>query len=116
MARIIIQVPGPPVPKGRPRVTRFGTHTPARTREYEARCKEAMEAAIAKCDWPKDREYRVQIAIYRARRSGDTIGFGCSVQDAGNGVLWNDDRQISDVRCRRFDGEEARTLVDVEVV
>lgn len=114
--RIMIQIPGPPVPKGRPRVTRFGTHTPSRTREYEARVRLAMEQAVAQCDWPTDREYRVRIAVYRERRQGDTANFAASVCDAGNGVVWDDDRQISSLQCDRFDGEDARTLVDVEVL
>lgn len=116
MPRILIQVPGPPVPKGRPRVTRRGTFTPKRTAEYESRVRDAMEMAVKAYDWPTDREYRVRIAIYRERRQGDAINFAVSVQDAGNGICWDDDRQIQHVEVMRFDGEEPRTLVDIETV
>lgn len=45
----MIVVPGNPVPKGRPRFSRFGTYTPKRTKDYEA--------LVAKC-------YKEQSGIY----------------------------------------------------
>lgn len=40
-------VPGQPIPKGRPRVTRFGTYTPKRTQQFEASIRQAWEEAGA---------------------------------------------------------------------
>ena len=40
-------VPGQPIPKGRPRVTRFGTYTPKRTQQFEASIRRAWEEAGA---------------------------------------------------------------------
>lgn len=33
--RMMLTIPGTPVGKGRPRVTRYGTYTPKKTKEYE---------------------------------------------------------------------------------
>jgi Holliday junction resolvase RusA-like endonuclease len=44
---IIIHVPGVPIPKGRPRMTRTGhTYTPSRTRGYEAIVREYAALAM----------------------------------------------------------------------
>lgn len=41
-----VVIPGKPVPKARPRVTRFGTYTPARTVEYQRVCAAAINAVV----------------------------------------------------------------------
>lgn len=37
---ILFKIPGEPVAKGRPRVTKFGVHTPEKTKNYETLVKE----------------------------------------------------------------------------
>lgn len=115
--RIMIQVPGPPVPKGRPRVTRFGTYTPDRTREYETRVREAAIEAVRTVDWPTKAEYTLHIAVYRERRVGDAVNFAVAIQDALQGVCYDNDKRVKRLEVERFDEPgESRTLVDIRTV
>jgi Holliday junction resolvase RusA-like endonuclease len=111
--RMTFTVMGTPVPKARARVMKGWAFTPARVRDWEktiANC-----AAIAKpVDWPMDAEYKVRIAVYRAARRGDVDNYAKSATDACNGVLYGDDRQISDLRVIRFDGDIPRLFVEIE--
>lgn len=46
-------VPGRPVPKGRPRVTRYGTYTPKSTVEFESRVSTVWRLKSGECFPPK---------------------------------------------------------------
>ena len=54
--------------------------------------------------WPRslDCEYSIAVWAYRAARRGDYDNFGKQVNDALNGVLWADDRQIFKGVCERI--------------
>jgi Holliday junction resolvase RusA-like endonuclease len=133
--RCTFDVPGPPVPKARARVTARGTFTPKRVLEYEGRVRAAAMLALATlgCAWPRDREYRVQVAVWRARHSGDCDNYSKAVLDALNaqraqtrkgkvvrvaedGLFWRDDVQVCELHVKRFDDRnDPRTMVTVEV-
>lgn len=116
---ISFTVPGPPVPKGRPRVTRSGhAYTPARTAEYERLVALVATAARQREKaWPLDAKYAVEIIAYRAACRGDADNIAKGALDGCNGVLWKDDGQVMDLRVRIVDGDAPpRLWMRVEVL
>ena len=120
--RLTFTIAGPPVPKARARVTRFGgTYTPAKTRAYETHvgtC--AMAARLATRGWVRTAHYRVALDVYREHRRGDLDNYAKSVIDGCNSILWDDDRQIRDLRVVLHDcaddGSAPRVEVAIEVL
>lgn len=118
--RIEFMVPGQCIPKGRPRVGRRITRTPAQTVAYERMVgSHALRARqqVPSGSWPLTGHYRVTVVIVdgdRIRRDGDNQLK--SILDACNGVLWDDDHQVMDGRFIRagVDKDEPRVRVIVE--
>lgn len=92
-----------PVPKGRPRLTRYGTaYTPAKTQAAEQAIRVAVKRSYR--DAPLDGPLSVKATFYlpQAKRNRknyvtqkpDIDNLGKTVLDALNGVLWADDCQI----------------------
>ena len=111
-------VPGMPQGKGRPRFMRNGhTYTPDKTRKYERLIREAYllqsghfydRAVLALCIYacfPIPKSYtKKQRELIRAGKmfplvkpDGDNIAK--AVMDALNGIAYDDDKQIADIRC-----------------
>jgi Holliday junction resolvase RusA-like endonuclease len=109
MNELTFTVPGRPVPKARPRVTRRGTYTPKRSAAYEALVARAAWCAgvsiitapirlmvlarfkVAK-SWPaKIREGRI-CGPHTQRPDGDNILK--AIKDALNGVAYADDALV----------------------
>lgn len=112
-----LQVPGDPVPKGRPRLTVQGGHarayTPAKTRTYEAKIADAARDAFngEPYDCPLAVELHASLAVpkswskrKRAEALDGTVfptgpradcdNIAKAVLDALNGIVWRDDGQI----------------------
>ena len=133
---IQITVPGVPVPKARPRITRTGhAYTPKRTAEYEKRVAlcvgremringiQPFEKAIRLTvtavfavpkSWTKSkREKALSGGLkHTTRPDGDNVLK--AVKDALNGVIFDDDAQVFDSRIIKTYGEEPRTEIIVE--
>lgn len=114
--RILFNVPGRPVPKERPRMTKAGhTYTPRKTREYESRVAEKyrIAAALAGATITDKPIVLVMNAVFRipgsARRKTkpdkikdrepyvyrpDLDNLDKCVRDALNGLAWVDDQQV----------------------
>jgi crossover junction endodeoxyribonuclease RusA len=94
-----IWIPGPPVPKGRPRVVssspgaKARAFTPQRT---EAWAKHAAWLAMAArpAGWPLGELYGVSIDVYRSARRGDIDNFVKAALDSMNGIAWKDDAAV----------------------
>ena len=110
---ITLTIPGEPVAKGRPRMTRAGhAYTPAKTRQYEAAVRAlalseigaiALEGPLSVhiiCSyrippsWTKARQKRAQDGTEHMITKPDIDNACKAVIDAINGVFWVDDRQI----------------------
>lgn len=106
--RLCFVIPGPPVPKERPRVfmpkgAKFPiATTPPKTRAYERIVKLHVQSAVA-CQpgWrafveahTRGRIYRVHMHFVLRDDRGDWENFAKSIGDAMNGVAYHDDRQI----------------------
>ena len=106
-------VPGRPVPKGRPRVTKSGfAYTPKRTREWESVV--AWHAKLARGFRPIiEGPVAVRLAFCGARVTADIDNLAKAVLDAMNRVVYLDDRQVRDVRATREVGSRHGVAVSV---
>ncbi len=129
---IKLTIPGEPVAKGRPRVTRYGTYTPEKTKNYETLVKELyfMEHGQTLLEG----ELSIDIKAYfripksaskkrkRLMASGDMRpvkrpdwdNVGKIVTDALNGVAYDDDSQIVSATVEKYYSEEPRTEIKIE--
>lgn len=98
------EVDGAPVPKGRPRFGKGHAFTPKRTRDYEARAREAAAVAVAKAGWPaggwdgRGVRYLVRVDVLLQADRGDADNYAKSLIDAANGVVFPDDARV----CAKF--------------
>lgn len=110
---ITFTVPGPPAPKGRPRVGKGRTYTPAKTKAAEQQvawlCRAAMRGRK-----PIPGPVAVELTFTMPnRRRIDVDNLAKLVCDSINGIAYDDDSQIIDLRAtKRFDGEPG-TLVTI---
>ncbi len=112
---LMLVVQGQPVPKKRPRVTRAGhAYTPKETVEHEAAVGWSMKAAWRR--EPSTEPFRVTLAFYMANnRPVDIDNLAKAVLDAGNGIVWVDDRQVRALSCTRdVDRSNPRTEITLE--
>lgn len=115
MDDVVFTVPGDPVSKGRPRVTRGGrAYTPKKTLDAEAVIR---TIARESCSQPYDEPVGVEVSFYTAtmrRTDGDNMLK--LVLDAMNEIVFTDDYLVEDVHYRvyrKHAGEEPRTEVCV---
>ena len=95
------EIPGEPVPKGRPRATRHGVvYTPKRTKEWE----KAVFVAAKQSRIPKmSGDLTVIVEFYRkSRRRTDLDNLIKGVMDALNRVAWDDDSQVVKIMATKF--------------
>jgi crossover junction endodeoxyribonuclease RusA len=95
-------IPIRPKSKGRPRVTKNGTFTPKATREYEAAVKSYYKGP--KFDGPvsltislyKDKAFVTikEVDVDFSPLRGDISNYVKGIEDALNGLAYDDDRQI----------------------
>lgn len=107
--KIEFSVPGRPVPKGRPRVTRYNTYTPKSTVDYENRVRDAWQEQSGQAI-DAEKPIRVDVAVhfevprsfskklrarligaYHIRQRGDLDNIVKSILDALNGHAFPDD-------------------------
>lgn len=99
-----VSIPGPPVPKGRPRVSLAGAraraYTPAASARYEAHVRCLLTAECARRSWPlggwpsASVRYAVHATVVVDRDVADVDNLLKSLLDAATGVLWPDDRRV----------------------
>jgi Holliday junction resolvase RusA-like endonuclease len=121
-------VPGEPVAKQRPRVTRRGTFTPRKTLEAEARIgwsyREAARSsgqasarpsgpASVPADLDGQARYSVSMVFRCAGPRKDIDNLVKTVLDGLNGVAWLDDGQVSILHAERLEGGPPHTTVRI---
>lgn len=129
---VMVWVPGEPVPKARPRMTRNGhVYTPKRTADYEA----AVKAAWRETGAEKWHEGDLFIHLYfylpipkgyskgkaelakageiRPCKKPDWDNLAKAVCDALNGLAYEDDKQITDARVSKRYGEKPGVLITI---
>jgi len=133
---ITFTIPGEAVGKGRPRASSIGgqirMHTPAKTSRYESLVALAAQQAmvgrlpidgpveldivietVPAISWPKKRRESALEGELRPTSKPDADNVLKAIADACNGIVFGDDRQIIDVRVRKFYAERAQTSVAV---
>ncbi len=122
-------IPGEPVAKGRPKLSRYGTYTPKKTKEYEKHIreewkkngyKEPLRGAI-KVDIifhkgvPKSDSKAVRmkkiLGQIKPTVKPDLDNYIKAVLDGLNGLAWVDDSQIVEITASKEYSEKPRTEV-----
>lgn len=125
--RLKFTVPGTPVAKARPRVTRNGhTYTPAKTVEHEQRIQAAflrehaeqtdrpLEIRIcAVMPYPKSMSKKARKAAVWHTKRPDADNLAKTVLDALNGLAYKDDGQVSRLVVEKVYGEKPRTEIEI---
>lgn len=132
MIRILI--PGVPVGKGRPRMTRTGhAYTPEKTRTYEDKIALFAHEAMGGCppltghltlnvtaifpipeSWSKKKKISaLNFEIFPGKPDCDNL---LKTIDAMNSIVWRDDAQICTATIRKMYGEVPSLLIEVEEV
>ena len=114
-----------PIPKGRPRLGRFSTYTPERTREYENALKREFNKYAPKIIFETPLRLYVEFVLIRPKKpkflkwpgvKPDVDNFLKAVLDAGNDILWVDDSLICDIRVIKTYGIKSGIIVKVEEI
>lgn len=124
--RFTFEVRGRVVGSARPRVTRFGTYIPQRTRDYRDRIKGAfMESGGMRWsgpvsvrvyvyrELPKSRPKRVESEPDTYKPDVDNIAK--NVLDALNGIAWDDDSQVVELIVRKYPRSREPERIVVEI-
>jgi Holliday junction resolvase RusA-like endonuclease len=115
--KLRLEVPFVPTPKARPRVGEHGTVMPA---AYKTSRQDLawllVDARNRLGPWPMDKSYVVTYEVWLYRRDGgDADNLVGTLLDAGNGLLWRDDRQVTGLHVKRYRGAP-KVLIEVEVL
>lgn len=114
-AEIHVCVPGAPVGKQRPRMTRRGAvYTPQRTVDYERAVRDACRQMLP-AGWDPTAQYALVMRVYYGdRRRRDLDNVIKSISDGLNGVAWRDDSQVCLVAAGRdYDAADPRVEVTI---
>jgi Holliday junction resolvase RusA-like endonuclease len=96
---LMVTIPFRIVPKARPRVGQFRTVMPS---EYKQSLRDIgwlmVDARNRQCPkWPLDMSYSLSVTVWLPHAAaGDLDNLVGTIMDAGRGLLWKDDRQITE--------------------
>ena len=127
-------VPGIPVAKGRPRVTRTHTYTPQKTKDYEELVKWSFKSAYK--DKPLEGPVRIDILLFmyipkkvskkrRAMKEAREIlpikqpdwdNMAKSITDALNKLAYQDDNQIVEAHVYKYYSTNPRAEIIIQEV
>jgi Holliday junction resolvase RusA-like endonuclease len=127
---IEFKIPGPPTPKGRPRLGRHGVYTPQKTKDAEALCKwfarsncNLMSGPLSmkiRFGMPIPKSYskkkRAEISAGRLHhmKTPDLDNLAKLVLDALNGIAYDDDKQIIELTVSKFYAETPGTVIKIK--
>lgn len=120
---IRFEVKGKVIGAARPRVTSKGTYIPKRTRDYRKLIQESFKSV---CGQKLTGALSVSIHVYRKLPKGrpkkvfsehdiykpDVDNISKNVLDALNGLAFEDDKQVVDLHCTKYN----RTRIDEEYI
>lgn len=133
MTEIKVTIPGECVPKGRPRLTRYGVYTPPKTKTYESK----VRAILRTQKVPKlEGALKVTVVINRAipksmtkqnkmqalakallpTKKPDLDNYVKAVLDACNGIAFHDDSAICELQAYKFYSNNPRVELKIEEI
>jgi Holliday junction resolvase RusA-like endonuclease len=127
-------VPGEPMGKGRPRVTKHGSYTPIDTQNYEALVKQMFSIRYPGNDPVRDVPLSVKICAYfsvpasapvkkkqamlegmiRPTKRPDIDNIAKIITDALNKIAYHDDAQIVDIKVEKYYSLTPRVEIRIE--
>jgi crossover junction endodeoxyribonuclease RusA len=115
--KLTFVVPGPPQPKQRARRGKGNRwYTPRATRTYEAKVCLFALSALGRRRWSRSGRYALTLRqVFGDARRRDADNVAKAIQDALNGVAWDDDSQVVRLTCtREIDRKNPRVEVTIE--
>ena len=129
---IKLTIPGEPVAKARPRVTKFGAYTPEKTKNYETLVKELF--IIEHGQVLLEGELHINIKAYfkipnstskkkkalmldksiRPTKKPDVDNIMKCVTDALNEIAYQDDKQIVSAGIEKYYSDEPRVEIEIK--
>lgn len=111
-----VNVPGMPVPKGRPRFGNGRVYTPAETADFETKVGWCGRRAM-KGQLPSRNRLRVVIDLYGACTAGDLDNYAKGCLDGLNKIVYRDDKQVDDLHVRRhIDAPDPRAVIVISEI
>ena len=122
-------IPGEPVAKGRPKLSRYGTYTPKKTKEYEEHIKQEWRkngyrepltgAVMVDITFYRNIQKSGSKAVKTAKLTGkvkptikpDLDNYIKAVLDGLNGLAWVDDSQIINISATKEYSMKPETVV-----
>ena len=122
-------IPGEPVAKGRPKLSRYGTYTPKKTKEYEEHIKQEWRkngykepltgAVMVDIVFHRSIQKSGSKAVKTAKLTGkvkptikpDLDNYIKAVLDGLNGLAWVDDSQIVNISATKEYSMKPETVV-----
>lgn len=133
---VVFNIPGQPVPKGRPKFARRGAHvstyTPAKTVNYENLVKMAATQAMAGTEpaqgpialsltlnlqipasWSNKRRAMAAAGTIAATKKPDADNVLKGIKDGCNGIVWRDDAQVVRIHIEKRYSETPGAIVKI---
>lgn len=127
-------IEGEPVAKGRPKLSRYGTYTPKKTKDYEELIKKAWDESKYADTEPLESALSISVVFYRGiQKSGtkaikqakndgfilptikpDIDNYLKSILDGLNGLAYVDDSQVCTIKASKKYSAYPRVEVVVE--
>ena len=128
-----LEIKGQPVGKGRPRLSRYGTYTPEKTKNYENYVKLCFINKY-KDYTPTEKPLKTKITAffevptsYSKKKKKELIGQPHTsrpdidnivkiILDSLNKLAYKDDNQIAKLEVEKLYGEQAKVVLEIEEV
>lgn len=124
--QINLEFPFPPVAKERARTTRFGTYTPARTKEFQNQVQRHARSLFKGLILDVPLNVHIEFHLPKPKRTKfgywpavrpDLDNYVKAILDSLNGIVWKDDALICHLICTKvYAPEFARTKVKIELL
>lgn len=111
MIRVELTLPEPPSANRLWRNGRGRVYTDTAAKAFKASVYAAcLQSGITRVRFPEGQPVRLTLTWYRQRKAGDLSNRIKIVEDALNGLLWADDKQICELHVTRVDGQRPGRL------